>query len=103
VGLALVVIRVKWANRFAGDGSPIPMTIQPKNMNEFFDALGEGYIRRALINGEFVGATKLSAKEWLESREKNTIRFDRRLAMLLTLLGVGVALGLGLAKLAGVG
>lgn len=75
------------------------MTIQPKDMTEFFDALGERYIRRALVNGEFSGVTKTSAKDWLDSREKTSGKSDRRLAMWLTCLSVLVVLSLGLAKL----
>ncbi|MDB5471711.1 MAG: hypothetical protein JWR84_3271 [Caulobacter sp.] len=75
------------------------MTYHPPNQFEFFEKIGEDWVRQGLVNGHFKGPLKPAAKEWLDGRDKTTGRTDRRWGLWLTCFSVLVVLSLGLAKL----
>lgn len=73
------------------------MTIQPRDMNVFFDQLGEGYVRRGLVNDEFTGKDLKSAERWLAQRGVSWTRILNIGGLSLTGVGVvsGIVFGIG--------
>jgi hypothetical protein len=75
------------------------MTYHPPNQFEFFEKIGEDWVRQGLVNGHFKGPLKPAAKEWLDGRERTTGKTDRRYGLALTFFAGLVALVGLLAKL----